>query len=141
MTNVATRVRSAWNASARQIAHQPNVLAVVPRNARRPWRAWPEGALGGGVLRDAPFDFAQRGQVFVHAPLVVGTQAVHQLIGVFIDEIQNALVVAFAAEAGLLGLAGHRAGEQTIEDRPWIHFLRHRRRFGTPGQVGRVSTL
>ena len=124
-----TRVRSAWKARTLKSHHEPNVFLHFFGNSRRHRHIGFERRLG--VLDRSPFNallqLANRDEILIELALIVASQFLVQRCGIFSDEIENALVVAFASGSALILIFGGAVTEEAFKDLFRVHFFCVRR--------------
>ena len=89
---------------------------------------------------DPQLQLAHRAEVFIELSLIVASQPVLELTGVFHDEVQDAQFIAFPLLATGLGLAFDLVRKEAFEDQARVDLLGHGQRFRFPGKVRRVRT-
>ena len=118
------------------VTHQPDVLAVVARHAGGP-AVFKFAAARGVPLRklNAPLDFADAGQVFVHFTTVASADSCLQPACVVGDKIENALLQRLT-EGGLLAKALLvTVCKQPPKNQSWVDLFSNGRCFRRPGNV------
>ena len=122
-----------------EVEHQADVVLVVVGDA---------GGLGvigeglgelGGVA-EAALDVADGGEVLVEFLFVGGAELALEGLGVFEDEVEDALVVEFALGAGGVFFGAVAAGEEALEGELGVALGGEGRGFAFPGQVELIGT-
>ena len=117
-----------------QVEHEPRVLLVGQRNARRrrDRRQLAVGLLLGEL--DAPLDAADGLEVLVELPAVVGGEARLEMADLPLHRVEDAPLLLDAAATRLGARVAHVA-EQALEDDARVGLARHRRRAVGPRVV------
>ena len=103
-----------------QVAHQPQVLLVVGRDAERPRVLRPSHVDRGPAAVDPLLDLAHAGEVLIELAAVGGAERSLELSGVLADEVEDALAVGDragpASSPPLPGRARRRADRRPAGD-------------------------